>query len=185
MKPRCLLLAGAAVFLAGSAATSRAVDVSLQAEIRLGRALPPAPPIVEIIEPVGPKGPPPWAPAHGFRRNRDYYYYPDARVYYRPADRQWFYLEGGAWRVGAQLPASVGIDFGRSVTLTMETDRPFEQHAHVVTYYPANYFSKVKIKGRPDKERGAEKSFAREAQPAHGADGRDDKGKGKGKGRNH
>lgn len=95
MKPRLLRLAAALLLLAASAAVARALDGSLSAEIRLGRALPPAPPVVEVVEPVGPKGPPPWAPAHGFRRNRDYYYYPDARVYYRPSDRTWFFLDGG------------------------------------------------------------------------------------------
>lgn len=174
----------AALLFAGSALVASALDVAVHAEIRLGRALPPAPPVVEIVEPVGPKGPPPWAPAHGFRRNREYYYYPDARVYYRPADRTWFYLDGGNWRIATQLPTGIGIDFGRSVTLTMETERPFEHHAHVVNYYPSNYFSKVKIKGPPDKGRGADKFAARDE--SRGRDQRsqeNDKGKGKGKGR--
>lgn len=119
---------------------------------------------------------------HGFRRNRDYYYYPDARVYYRPSDRTWFFLEGGIWRVAAELPASIGIDFGRSVTLTMETDRPFEHHAHVVNYYPTHYFSKVKIKGAPGHGRGSDK-FAGRDEP-RGRDKRSDAhDKGKGKGR--
>lgn len=182
MKPRLLRLAAALLLLAASAAVARALDGSFSAEIRLGRALPPAPPVVEVIEPVGPKGPPPWAPAHGFRRNRDYYYYPDARVYYRPSDRTWFFLDGGTWRVAAQLPASIGIDFGRSVTLTMETDRPFEHHAQVVNYYPPHYFSKVKIKGAPGHGRGSDK-FAGRDEP-RGRDKRSDAhDKGKGKGR--
>lgn len=179
MKPRLLRLVAALLLLAASAAVARALDVALSAEIRLGRALPPAPPEVEIVEPVGPKGPPPWAPAHGFRRNRDYYYYPDARVYYRPADRTWFYLEGGNWRIAAQLPASIGIDFGRSVTLTMETARPFEYHRQVVSHYPANYFSKVKIKGRSDSGGGPGKFDARDDKPGRGRDGKPGKGRDK------
>ena len=74
------------------------VDVSVAAEIRLGKIAPPPPPEVVIIEQAPPPGPPPWAPAHGFRRNRGYYYYPGCDVYYRPADRVWFYIEGGNWR---------------------------------------------------------------------------------------
>ncbi|HEY0864539.1 MAG TPA: hypothetical protein VGD97_10585 [Lacunisphaera sp.] len=151
------------------------LDVSLSAEIRLGRVLPPPPPEVVIIEESGPSGPPPWAPAHGFRRNRAYYYYPGADVYYRPADRAWFYLDGGTWRVGVSLPTSIRVDFDRCVSLTMETERPYEFHDKVRAYYPGDYFvRKVRVKekgGRPDQ---MEKSNAGES---HG------KGKGKGRGK--
>lgn len=124
------------------------VDLSISADIRLGNVPPPPPPQVVVIEQIGPPGPPPWAPGHWYRRNRAYYYYPGCNVYYRPADRMWFYLEGSNWRAGVQLPSSISIDFGHSVSLTMETDRPYIHHERVVAYYPAGYFTKVKIKGR-------------------------------------
>lgn len=149
------------------------VDISLSAEIRLGRALPPPPSEVVIIEESGPPGPPPWAPAHGYRRNHDYYYYPGADVYFRPADRTWFYLDGGNWRFGVSLPTSIRVDFDHSVSLTMASERPYEFHEKVRTYYPGDYFVKrVRVKekaGKPDK---AEKH-----------DDRDTPGKGKGKGK--
>lgn len=153
-----------------------AVDIALSAEIRLGKVLPPPPPEVVVIEESGPKGPPPWAPAHGFRRNREYYYYPGANVYFRPTDRTWFYLEGRDWRIGATLPTSIRVDLDRSVSLTMETERPFDFHEQIQTYYPPTYFTKkVKIKnphsaaaGKPDKP-----EKVREEKPG--------KGKGKGK----
>lgn len=141
----CLIAAGLA------STTARAqVDVSLSAEIRVGRALPPPPPEVIIVEPVGPPGPPPWAPAHGYRRGHDYYYYPGCNVYYQPAARMWFYLDGGNWRFGAQLPAAIRVDFGRAVAVQLDTDRPYLYHEKVVAYYPANYFTKVKLKDGPD-----------------------------------
>lgn len=155
------------------------VDLSISAEIRLGKIIAPPPPEVIVIDDTGPKTPPPWAPAHGFRRNRDYYFYPGTNVYYRPADRLWFYLEGREWRLGATLPTSLSVDFGRCVSLTMETERPYEFHEKVVTYYPANYFTKkVKLKsehaiGKPDKP----------GKSRPDRDAEDDRGKGKGKGK--
>ena len=161
---------------------SAAIDVSLAAEIRLGKALPPPPPEVVVVDEPAHSGPPPWAPAHGFRRNRDYYYYPAANVYYRPADRMWFHLDGRDWRVGVSLPTSIHIDFDRSVSLTMETDRPFEFHEQVRSYYPADYFvSRVRVK-----EKGGKPIEARDAPDRFRGDerDRDDHGKGKGKGKN-
>jgi len=149
------------------------IDVTLSAEIRLGRALPPPPPEVVIIEESGPSGPPPWAPAHGIRRNRGYYYYPGADVYFRPEDRMWFYLDGSNWRFGVSLPTSIRVDFDRSVSLTMDTEQPYQFHEKVRTYYPGDYFVKrVRVKEKNGKPEKAEKH-----------DAGDSRGKGKGKGK--
>jgi hypothetical protein len=125
-------------------------NLDITAEIRLGRSLPPPPPEVIVVEQVGPPGPPPWARTRWYRRNHAYYYYPGCDVYYRPADRVWFYLDGGGWRIGAQLPVTVRVDFGRAVSLSLEGDRPYVYHERVATYYPSNYFTKVKFKHDPD-----------------------------------
>ena len=148
-----LLLPFAAVPLAQAG-----LDLGISAEIRLGKVSPPPPPeVVVVVEEPGPKGPPPWAPAPGFRRTHDYYYYPGANVYYRPADRVWFYLDGRDWRFGASLPTSLRVDFDRSVSLTMATEQPYQFHDRVAVYYPADYFvTKVRVKekgGKPDKEK--------------------------------
>jgi hypothetical protein len=169
----CLLAAG----LFSAAQATAGVDISIGAEIRLGRTPPPPPPEVIVVEQVGPHGPPPWAPAHGFRRNRGYYFYPEGNVYYRPADRTWFYLEGSNWRAGVTLPEFVHVDFGHSVSLTMETDRPYVYHQQVVTYYPAGYFTKVKFKERGDRP-GPDRDHKPNSKP-----GRGDKDSGKGKGK--
>lgn len=171
-----LLLAGVLVVPVARAG----VDVDISAEIRLGRAVPPPPPAVVIVEPSGPPGPPPWAPAHGFRRNRDYYYYPAGNVYYRPADRMWFYLEGSNWRAGVSLPAYVSVNFGQSVSLTMETDQPYVYHQQVVAYYPPAYFTKVKIKDRSGP--GPKVDQRDRPPPGHGKE-KSKKGRGKGHGR--
>lgn len=155
------------------------IDITLAAEIRLGKAVAPPPPEVVVIGEPAQKGPPPWAPAHGFRRNRDYYYYPGTNVYYRPADRTWIYLDGRDWRVGVSLPTTVRVNFDRCVSLTMETDKPYEFHDKVRTWYPTDYFTKkVRVK-----EKGG---IADKTEAGHGS--RDDdsgsgKSKGKGKGK--
>lgn len=177
METRRLLAAVASVALSASALAD--LDLSVIAEIRLGKAAPPPPPEVVVVEESGPKGPPPWAPAHGFRRNRGYYYYPGTNVYYRPADRMWFFLDGRDWRAGVSLPTSFRVDFTRSVSLEMETDRPYEFHRSVAEYYPADYFTrKVKVKGR-EKSPGQ----TTKAVPANSSDSDSGRGKGKGKGK--
>lgn len=179
MKTRCSLPFALGLFLLATPAFAD-LDLSVIAEIRLGKAPPPAPPEVVVIEESAPKGPPPWAPAHGLRRNRGYYYYPGGNVYYRPADRMWFYLDGRDWRVGVSLPTSFRVDFTRSVSLEMETDRPFEFHQSVAQYYPADYFTKkVKIKGASDKSPGKPAKDKVADSPGESGKG---KGKGKGKG---
>lgn len=166
-----------AVIVAGLAASSgvAAVDVRIDAQIRVGKALPPPPPEVVVVDRSGPQGPPPWAPAHG-RRGRDYYFYPECDVYYRPSDRVWFYMDGGDWRFGARLPDSVRIDFGRSVSLTLEGDRPYVHHKQVVSYFPHGYFTKVKFKDARDSRGG-------NGSRSHGDDQGRGKGKDKGKGK--
>ncbi len=153
-----------------------AVDVSV--DIHLGKVLPPPPPEVIVIEQAAPPGPPPWAPAHGFRRQHEYYYYPGADVYFRPADRVWFYLEGREWRFGASLPTSLRVDFDRSVSLKMESDRPYQFHNDIRVHYPADYFvPRVKVKEKHDKHAKEKSEDAANDSPGKSKD----KGKGKNK----
>jgi len=175
MKPNLLLL----LALGTAPLVHAEIDLTISAQIRLGKALPPPPPEVIVVEQVAPPGPPPWAPAHGFRRSHTYYYYPAAHVYFRPVDRVWFYLEGREWRFGASLPAPVHIDFERSVSLTMESDRPHQFHEKVVAYYPDNYFeSKVRVKEKGGKPEKNDKDKVDHDDDSPG------KSKGKGKGKN-
>ena len=173
MKSRLVLL----LALSAVPLVHAGIDLVLSAEIRLGKVLPPPPPEVVVVTETAPSGPPPWAPAHGYRSNHAYYYYPGAHVYFRPADRVWFYLEGRDWRFGASLPTPIHVDFERSVSLTMATNQPFQFHEKVTTYYPADYFvTKVRVKekgGKPDKEKSER---ADDDSPG--------KSKGKGKGKN-
>lgn len=154
-----------------------AADVSLSLEIRLGKVPPPPPPEVIVVEQAAPPGPPPWAPARGFRRDHEYYYYPGADVYFRPEDHVWFYLDGREWRFGASLPTNVHVDFDRSVALRMEADQPYQFHSQVKAYYPADYFvTKVKVKEKGEKPGKENSERADKDSPG--------KSKGKGKGKN-
>jgi len=163
--------------LAGAPLTRADLDVSISADIRLGRALPPPPPEVVVVDPVGPPGPPPWAKTHWYKRSRAYYYYPECDVYYRPADRVWFYLDGGSWRFGTALPASISINLGHAVSLTLETDRPYVYHGQVAAYYPRTYFTRVTIKRPPAADRD-HRGPDRRPGPDRGRDnGRHDRGR--------
>jgi len=169
--PLLLLCLGAALLTPAHAD----LDIGISAEIRLGRALPPPPPEVIVVEESGPPGPPPWAPAHG--RGRAYYYYPGDNVYYRPADRVWFYLDGGSWRFGSSLPPGVRVDFHRSVALELEGDQPFHFHDRVRSHYPSDYFvTKVRVK-----EKGGNSGKAAASDRGHDDNRGQNKGKGKGK----
>ncbi len=79
--------------------------------------------------------PPPWAPAHGYRAKHRYLYYPDYQVYYAPETQMWFWLDGGSWRFGASLPAGVVVAGVPGVSVMLNTERPYEQHAYVVEHY--------------------------------------------------
>ncbi|WP_137936289.1 hypothetical protein [Chitinivorax sp. B] len=80
--------------------------------------------------------PPPWAPAHGHRaKERKYIYYPAREIYFEPARRLWFWLDGGSWQFGARLPISIGSKPSGGVSVLLATDRPYEAHDYVVTYY--------------------------------------------------
>ena len=154
--------------LSGLASGRAEVTGSLSVDIRIGNVPPPPPPAVVVVE-SAPSGPPPWAAPHWYSRERAYYYYPECDVYYRPADRMWFFLEGGAWQVGARLPDRIDFDPGHGVHLSMASDRPYIYHQHVVMYYPHEYFARARNEGEP--KRGPDRS--------------DDDNPGRGHGRGH
>ena len=141
-KTALLLTLAAASFVPAAKAD---IEVRFDADIRVGHALPPPPPEVVIVDHSGPPGPPPWARRHWYRRDYAYYYYPGCDVYYRPSDHMWFYLDGGNWRTSVRLPDSVTIDFGNSVSLTLESNKPWIYNDRVVAYYPRDYFKRVRV----------------------------------------
>jgi hypothetical protein len=137
MKPSTFgaLVAGAFVGIAGCRSA------------RVEPAPPPQPPPpVVVVERQG--GPPPHAPAHGYRRKFQYAYYPSTAVYTCPTRSLWFWVEGGGWRFGAQLPTTIRVDAGEAVTIDLDDDKPYVAHAeHKKKFPPGQAKKKGKGKG--------------------------------------
>lgn len=92
------------------------------------------------------QGPPPWAPAHGWRRKHErYYYYPAVQVYYYPSVRRYYWLEGREWRFGPRLPRYIVIEQHRKIDLDLDYE-PHTRHAKIKSKYPPNYYAKGKGK---------------------------------------
>jgi hypothetical protein len=72
------------------------------------------------------QGPPSHAPAHGYRHKRKYEYYPDNNVYYDPARKLYFYLQGDGWKTSVALPTSIRLNLGKSTSLELDTDLPYK-----------------------------------------------------------
>lgn len=81
-------------------------------------------------------GPPPHAPAHGYRRNHAYLYYPSSFVYFDVQRRVYFYVADGNWTVAATLPAHIRIDVGEGVALSLDTDTPYARFEDHRAKYP-------------------------------------------------
>ena len=88
-------------------------------------------------------GPPAHAPAHGYRAKHQYRYYPSNNVYKDTERGIYFYLKGDKWEVGASLPLPLREGLGESVSIELETDKPYIHHTEHVKQYPPK---KPKIK---------------------------------------
>jgi hypothetical protein len=81
-------------------------------------------------------GPPAHAPAHGYRAKRQYRYYPSSSVYYDTGRGLYFYLKGDNWEVGASLPSSLRVGLGDSVSIELDTDKPYNHYKEHIKKYP-------------------------------------------------
>lgn len=83
--------------------------------------------------------PPPWAPAHGYRAKQEreyrYVYYPAQQVYYAPEQQLWFWMNGGSWQLGVNLPVQYRIGSASGVQVSLHSDRPYIEHAYVEQNY--------------------------------------------------
>jgi hypothetical protein len=94
------------------------------------------------------EGPPPHAPAHGYRAKHHYRYYPECSVYYDNERKLYFYIKGDHWEVSVSLPSHLRIRLGNSVSIELDTDRPYLYHAEHVKKYPPGQLKK-KHKKKP------------------------------------
>jgi hypothetical protein len=90
-------------------------------------------------------GPPPHAPAHGYRAKHQYRYYPNCNVYHDPSRNMYFYMKGDGWAVGASLPTDLQSSLGTSVSLDMDTDKPYVHNAEHLKQYPKEKYKPGKI----------------------------------------
>ncbi len=93
-------------------------------------------------------GPPPHAPAHGYRSKYRYKYYPDTSVYFNSSKGLYFYLKGDTWTMSASLPYYLNVNLGSSVSIEMDTDKPYTKYKDHKKKYPS---SKSKKKGKKNK----------------------------------
>ena len=84
----------------------------------------------------GKGGPPSHAPAHGYRAKHQYRYYPHCNVYHDASRGVYFYMKGGGWAFGASLPQDLQSNLGASVSLEIDTDKPYELNAEHLKQYP-------------------------------------------------
>jgi len=89
-------------------------------------------------------GPPPHAPAHGYRAKHQYQYYPNCNVYHDASRGMYFYMKGDGWAVGASLPTDLLPNLGASVSLDMDTDKPYEHNAEHLKQYPKEKYRPAK-----------------------------------------
>lgn len=88
--------------------------------------------------------PPAHAPAHGYRAKHQYRYYPGSSVYYDTGRKIWFYIKAGDWTFGASLPADLKARLGDSVSIGLDTDRPFDYNDEHLKKYPAEKYKPKK-----------------------------------------
>ena len=158
MKTRIILLSLTLAAITVPTAWADGLDINISGEIRLGRRPPPPPPeVVVVVQESGPLAPSPWEHSRWYQHAQGYYYYPGGDVYYRPADHVWFYMERGQWRSGRNLPEFINIDFGRSISLSMATDRPYMYHQQIIARYPSDYFrTRVRLREEDRHDHGNE-----------------------------
>lgn len=97
-------------------------------------------------------GPPAHAPAHGYRAKHKYRYYPDSAVYHDTEQGLYFYIKRGSWEVGASLPHNLQMGLGESVSLELDTDKPYTYHGEHVKQYPPGKMKKSKNKKDKNKK---------------------------------
>ena len=94
------------------------------------------------------QGPPAHAPAYGYRAKHQYRYYPSCSVYYDTGRRLYFYLKGDNWEVGASLPSSLRVGLGDSVSIELDTDKPYLYYKDHQKKYPPKASNKAQKKNK-------------------------------------
>ncbi len=118
-----------------------------------------------VVEEHREPGPPAHAPAHGYRRNHSYIYYPSSTCYFDVEKKVYFFMDAGVWKTSVSIPTGITISAAEGVSLELDTDTPYSHFAEHQKMYPPGQ-AKKEAGGNPGKG----------GQP-------EGKGKGKGKGK--
>ena len=101
-----------------------------------------------VVSESMPNGPPAHAPAYGYRAKHMYHYYPSASVYRDDSTGMYFYLSGSNWQIGATLPDALKVRLGNSVTLELDTDKPYIYNDQHKQQYPPGQVKKKNEKNK-------------------------------------
>ena len=69
----------------------------------------------------------------------DYFYYPEAEVYYAPSVNLYYWRDHDSWRHDRVLPRSVRIERDRHVDVRLHTNQPWTMHDQVRREHPRNH----------------------------------------------
>ncbi len=109
----------------------------------------------------------------------DYYYLPEADVYYSVPNAQFVYLKGGKWVFANSLPATYNVDLYSTYVVVVNSPKPYLQHNIYFTKY-----GKFKHSGRNHdliRDSNDEKYFVVKGHPKHGGGNGGGNGNGGGK----
>lgn len=73
-----------------------------------------------------------WVDVDHHSVSRDYYYYPDAQVYFDPGVRFYYWRDGGEWRHGPRVPGGVVLRSESRVRFRSDAEQPYRVHDRVV-----------------------------------------------------
>ena len=99
-------------------------------------------------------GPPSWAPAHGYRANTNFIYFPEKNFYFDLEKRSYIHFSAGTWQVSASLPnvfASIDLGNAVQVELALETNSPKKFNTMHVMGYKSKYKKPKNHKGKGKK----------------------------------
>ena len=89
-----------------------------------------------VSQPYYDGGPPPHAPAHGYRRHKEYQYYPAAQIYFSPERNTYYYLDGSSWRASTTLPRHLQLRLDTPVVIEIDSDEPYRDFDKHRSKYP-------------------------------------------------
>lgn len=126
--------------------------------------------------------PPPWAHGHRTRevvevrpvvQEYRYVYYPARQVYYEPQQKIWFWMNGGSWQFGLNLPVQYRAYISSGVPVVLHSNRPYTEHVYVEQTYGRPWRAKHPGYGRDHGDHHERHDGHHERHDHHGHHGRD------------